>query len=65
MLDTTRSEEAFRIACRVIPGGVDSPVRAASSCDCAAKWSLNQRTTEPVEFCPPWSSHCLRRMISG
>ena len=29
MLDTTRSEEAFRIACRVIPGGVDSPVRAA------------------------------------
>ena len=29
MLDTTRSEEAYRLACQVIPGGVDSPVRAA------------------------------------
>lgn len=29
MLDTTKSEEAYRLACQVIPGGVDSPVRAA------------------------------------
>ena len=29
MFETIKSDQAYRRACRVIPGGVDSPVRAA------------------------------------